>query len=188
MYQDLLRDASFFELLHRMDLDLSEAARCCGCRCGGVLHSARYRRKPRGGPPGLAAACSVRESYCCAEEGCRRRSTPCSVRFLGRKVFFAVVLLLVPILRDGMTAARFRRLESELPVSRRTVLRWRRFWRDQFPTTWSWLALRGAVPDLPRASAPGSLLDAFSGVEVGRDRVIAVLCWLSDSTAEEHPR
>jgi len=136
----------------------------------------------------LAVACSVRESYCCAEEGCRRRSTPTSVRFLGRKVFFAVVVLLVPILRDGMSAARFRRLESELPVSRRTVLRWGRFWREQFPTTWPWLALRAAAPDVPQSSAPDSLLAAFSEVEGVRDRVVAVLRWLSDSAPEEHVR
>jgi len=188
LYQELLRDASFFELLHRIDLDLAEAVRCRGCCCGGVLHCARYRRKPRGGPAGLAAACSVRESYCCAEEGCRRRSTPTSVRFLGRKVFFAVVLLLVPILRDGMSAARFRRLESELPVSRRTVLRWRRFWGEQFPTTWPWLALRAAAPDAPQASAPDSLLAAFSAVDAGMDRVIAALCWLAEPAPKEHVR
>src|SRR5258708_31315061 len=48
-------------------------ARRGGCECGGVLHSARYRRKPRGGPSGLGAAFAVRDSFCCA--ACRRRAT-----------------------------------------------------------------------------------------------------------------
>ena len=87
MYQTLLRDASFFELLLRFDDDLAAAVRQAGCGvCGGVLHSARYRRKPRGGPAGLGAEHALRQSFCCAAEGCRRRATPPSLRFLGRKV------------------------------------------------------------------------------------------------------
>jgi len=181
LYQELLHDASFFELLRRMDVDLAESTRSMGCPCGGVLHSARYRRKPRGGPRSLPRECSVRESFCCSVDGCRRRSTPPSVLFLGRKVFYGVVVVLVPILRAGLTPRRFRRLAKQLAVSRRTVRRWQRWWRETLPSTRLW---RGARAELAlgasEASLPGSLLMAFSAVDEGRDRLYAVLMWLSD--------
>lgn len=177
MYQELLGDASLFELLRAIDLDLAEEVRSAGCRCGGVLHSARYLRKPRGGPPGLGREHGIRESFCCAEEGCRRRATPASVRFLGRKVFFSVVVLLVPVLRDGLTPARFRRLERELPVSRRTVQRWRRWWREAFMTTTLWRRRGAELPQLEEDRLPGSLLSAFSSP--GLAGVVSVLRWLA---------
>ncbi len=177
MYQELLGDASFFALLRRIDIDLAEETRVSGCRCGGVLHFARYRRKPRRGPSNLSRDCCIRESLCCSLDGCRRRSTPRSLRFLGRKVFFGVFVLLVPILRDGMTPERFRRLEGQLPVSRRTVLRWRRWWQETVPSTRFWRALRANLPlgDTAASSLPGSLLTAFSGVLDTQERLVAVL-------------
>jgi hypothetical protein len=54
LYQSLLFDASFFSLLLRIDQDLAQQVRAGGCPwCGGMLHRASYRRKPRGGPAGL---------------------------------------------------------------------------------------------------------------------------------------
>jgi hypothetical protein len=56
LYQTLLRDSSFFALLLRFDEDLAAEVRQAGCgMCGGALHSARYPRKPRGGPAMLGA-------------------------------------------------------------------------------------------------------------------------------------
>lgn len=189
MYQELLRSASFFEVLRRIDVDLAEAARLAGCCCGGALHYARYRRKPRGGPSGLSRACCLRESLCCSVDGCRRRSRPASVRFLGRKVFFGVVVLLVPILRDGLTPARFRRLEKALPVSRRTVQRWRRWWREIVPLTRFWRALIAVLPlGCVAALLPGSLLAAFSGTADGRKRLVAVLRCVSDLDLDDRAR
>jgi len=181
LYQDLLHDASFFELLRRMDVDLAEETRLAGCPCGGVLHFARYRRKPRGGPDNLSRECCVRESLCCSEDGCRRRSTPPSVLFLGRRVFFGVVVVLVPILREGLTPRRFRRLEKRLALSRRTVRRWQRWWRETLPSTRLWRGARAELAlGVSEASLPGSLLLAFSAATEGRDRLYAVLMWLSD--------
>ena len=59
------------------DRDLAAVARAAGCaRCGGVLHSARFRRKPRGGPVGLGEAYDQRLSFCCASDLCRKRTSP----------------------------------------------------------------------------------------------------------------
>lgn len=180
MYQTILRDSSFFSLLLQLDQDLAAEARAAGCACGGALHSAHYLRKPRGGPDGLGAEHRMRLSFCCSVEGCRKRVTPRSLRFLGRKVFFGVWVLLLPVLRDGPTRERLRRLEEVFGVSRRTLLRWRRFWREAVPVSRFWESRRGhfAVP-VTVQRLPGSLLEAFTVTADPRGRVLAVLRFLS---------
>ena len=176
MYQSLLQDSRHFDLLLKLDEDLAAEARRAGCGCGGVLHSARYERKPRGGPAGLGPESAVRFSFCCAREGCRRRVTPASLRFLGRKVFFGVLVLLVPVLRDGPTPERLNRLCERFAVSVRTLRRWIRFWRETFVTSRVWQAARGRFARPVREEAmPGSLLGAFSEISETEDRVVAVL-------------
>src|SRR5260370_36916099 len=91
LYQTILNDASFYRVLLKCDEELAEQARQRGCGCGGKLHSARYPRKPRGAPEELQEDYSRRRSFCCAEEGCRNRTTPESFRFLSRRVDVAAV-------------------------------------------------------------------------------------------------
>jgi hypothetical protein len=49
---------------------------------------------------------------------------------LGRKVFWSVVVLLVPVLRQGPTPKRVERLCATFAVSVRTLRRWMRWWRE----------------------------------------------------------
>ena len=184
MYQTLLRSSSFFTLLLRLDEDIAAQARKVGCACGGVLHSARYARKPRGGPEGLGPEHSMRLSFCCSVEGCRRRVTPESLRFLRRKVFFCVWVLLLPILREGPTPERLHRLEAAFTVSRRTLLRWRQWWREAFAQSQFFESMRGrfAAPVSVEA-LPGSLLAAFSEIAQPKERVLAVLRFLGPLTS-----
>lgn len=187
MYQSLLRDSRLFDLLLRLDEDLAAQTRRAGCACGGALHSAHYERKPRGGPEGLPAGGALRFSFCCAEEGCRRRAKPPSLRFLERKVFFGAVVLLVPVLRDGATPRRLGRLREEFGVSSRTVRRWCRFWREVFVSSRLWAALRGRFRmPLAAASMPRSLLEAFCVDQVS-DRVIAALQLVSSLSTSHAP-
>ena len=183
MYQALLPDSSFFDLLLRFDEDLAEGVRHAGCECGGALHRAFYERKPRGGPAGLGPEHAVRFSYCCEKEGCRRRATPASLRFLGRRVFFGVVVLLVPVLRDGPTSKRLERLSAEFAVSLRTLRRWIRWWRETFAASRFWLASQGLFARPVASQAlPSSLLLAFEGLGEMRPRVLAMLRFLSPIT------
>lgn len=50
-------------------------------------------RKPRGCPASVVEDYSSRYSFTCGR--CEKRATPASVRFLGRRVYLAVVLMLV---------------------------------------------------------------------------------------------
>ena len=111
-----LTDTSFYQLLTRIDESIAEEVRARGCDCGGVLHSARYPRKPRGVRSALDESYDSRLSFCCARDGCRRRSTPPSVRFLGRKVYLGVIVVLLTVLHHGLTEARCRRLREALDV------------------------------------------------------------------------
>lgn len=147
MWQQLLGDARLYELLYRVDVDVAEEVKGRRCRaCGGPLHVANYPRKPRGEalPAALAERYEARLSFCCGREGCRLRTTPPSVRFLGRRVYLATVVVLVTAARHG--EARARGLARGLPgvlISRRTLARWVAWWRETFPMTTCWGTLRG---------------------------------------------
>jgi hypothetical protein len=126
----------------------------------------------------------VRFSFCCGVDGCRRRRTPASLRFLGRKVFFGVVVLLLPVLREGPTPARLSQLEQVFEVSRRTLLRWRRWWREAFAQSRVFSAWRGRFAEPVALDAlPGSLLAAMSAGLPGTQGVLALLALLVPLTS-----
>lgn len=160
-------DARLFETLAKFDEDLAAEAQAAGCRkegCGGRLDRANYPRKPRGAP--LPVGYDKRHSFCCAEDGCRRRVTPPSLRFLGRKVFVGVVVVLVSALRHGVTDRRARALREAAGVPRTTLARWRRWWTMTFVATSFWQQAR-AMLQAPVAidELPGSLLGCFVGAD-----------------------
>lgn len=163
MYHKILRDASLYDVLFKIDLDLAATTRAGGCAaCGGRLHSARYPRKPRGGPDDLGPESEWRLSFCCAADGCRQRATPASVRFLGRRVYLGVVVMLVTAMTHGVTPRRAAELRELLGVKRRTLERWRSWWREVFVASPFWRSVRGRfMPPLAVGALPGSLLARF---------------------------
>jgi hypothetical protein len=165
MDEALLTDARFHRLLLGFDQDLARSARAAGCPyCRGVLHSARYWRKPRALPAGLGDEFRQRLSFCCAVENCRQRTTPPSLRFFGRKVYWAAVLVLVSVMRGGARSVPMRRLQELVGVSRRTVSRWRRWWHETFVSTAFWQGVRGTLREPVSTHAlPASLLERFAG-------------------------
>jgi hypothetical protein len=181
LYTTLLTDATLYEALIAIDQELAVTAQAGGCRrCPGRLHHGDYPRKPRGGPSTLPAAYDRRTSYCCAR--CRKRLTPPSVRFLGRRVYLAVVVVLACVLRQGPTPTRVRRLREVLGVSADTLARWHRWWRDVFVRTAFWRAARGRFAEsVDETDLPRALLARFSGD--ARAAVVGMLRFLSPVTA-----
>jgi hypothetical protein len=158
----LLQQVTFWTALLSLDQELAAKARLGGCSCGGVLHRADFPRKPRGGPPDLPPEYGYRFSFCCRQEGCRKRVTPPSVRFLGRKVYLHAVIILVAALRQGATPRRVRELSELFGADRRTIVRWRVFWQEQFPRTAFWKVARGfLLPVVDAASLPLELLRRY---------------------------
>jgi hypothetical protein len=170
MYHGLFGDASFWQFLLAVDQDLAETCRGEGCACGGALHCADYPRKPRGGPRRLPELCERRLSFCCARDGCRKRKTPPSVRFLGRKVYLAAVVVLVAAMRQGPTPRRVRELTERFGASRQTIARWRVFWTEHFPQTKFWHNARARlVPAAEVAAFPYDLWKVFVRGDDDRD-------------------
>lgn len=182
MCQKLLSDVKLYEALLRFDRDLAETVRLEGClECRNRLHRANYRRKPRGHPEEVGPDFDVRLSFCCGQDGCRKRRTPPSVRFLGRRVYLGVLVVLVSALSQGLSPTRERRLREELGVSRRTLSRWRTWWEELFPASRFWqIAKARFSPSVDPAELPQSLLDRFGGGT--RNGLLALLAFLSPIT------
>lgn len=181
MCHGILGDARLYALLRKFDEDLADAARAGGCECGGVLHAANYRRKPRGRPGELEREDELRFSFCCDREGCRGRVTPPSVRFLGRRVFLGAVVVLVSAMMNGPNATRVAKLSSLVGASERTLRRWRTWWRTAFAESAFWKGAAGCFArPFAHEALPHSLLERFAGDE--RERLGAALRFLSPIT------
>lgn len=159
--QRLLQDLVFYGRLERGDEEIARGRQARGCRCGGPLHQGHYRRKPRGGPLGLTAMFDLRFSYCCGH--CRARTTPPSLRFLGRKVYLGAIVLLLPAagrrLPPGVVAA----LRRALGPSVRTLRRWLAWWTEIFTRTAFWKVARARLmPVVDEAALPASLVERFT--------------------------
>jgi hypothetical protein len=162
MYHDLPRAARFWSVLLAIDHDLSEKTRKLACPCGGRLHTANYLRKPRGTLVQLPPPQCLRLSFCCDRDGCRKRVTPPSVRFLGPKVYLGVIAILISAMRQGPTPRRVRELSQRFGADQQTIARWQAFWRERFPQTPFWKTERARlVPLVEIVALPFSLVDAF---------------------------
>jgi len=152
---------SLYRLLEHVDSELARQVREQGCQfCAeGALHRADYDRKPRGG----SEEWTLRHSYCCDKEGCRKRHTPASVRYLGRKVYVAFVVVLMAALDQGLSPARWAGLRLVLPnIDRRTLERWRQWWRENFTASAFWMAARARfMPPVREEPMPLGLCERF---------------------------
>lgn len=163
MCHDRLGSASEFSLYLQIDADLAAQTRASGCQhCGGRLHVSNYLRDPRGLLFEPTRKQRTRFSFCCDQDECRKRATPPSVRFFGRQLVLASLFILVTALRDGR---RIRELCEMLDVDRRTIARWRAWWKEQFLASPVWGALRGLLPQpVAPADLPRGLLDYYGGL------------------------
>lgn len=159
----LAQDAKWQVTVTAMDLQLAEERKSKGCPyCGGKLHSARFPRLLCG-ESGDAPISVHRHSFCC--ETCRKRVTPPSVRFFGRRRYAMTSMLLISVLQPGKAKkAQHDKLRSLLGISKRTLARWRLWWREALVRTPLWRA-EGAIilPPIPRQDLPGGLIERFVG-------------------------
>jgi hypothetical protein len=177
--QKLLSDARLYSLQLKFDVDLAEEARAKGCGiCGGRLDSARYPRKPRGALTNLPNEYASRLSFCCAAEGCRKRCTPPSLRFLGRRVYLGAVVVLATAMQQGVTPLRAKRLRELFGVSLRTLRRWREWWKTAFVESAFWKVAKARFsPQADASEFPLALLARFGADE--QARLLALLRFLA---------
>jgi hypothetical protein len=86
-----------------------------------------------------------------------------SVRFLGRRVYLGLAVVLMSARHAGQTSAAAR-LGEGLGVPVRTLERWRQWWRTDFALTPLWQARCARfMPPVATSRLPGELLDRFTG-------------------------
>ena len=150
----------------------------------GHLHSAKYKRKPRSGAEKIETV--YRHSFCCDQDGCRKRHTPPSVRFLGRRVYWGVVVVLVSAAHHGLTPERVRVLREALGIDRRTLERWREWWLETFVQSSFWKIARARfMPLICQKTLPLSLGRAFQLDRPGQ--LLELLKFLSPLTTTSIP-
>ena len=164
MCHALLQDPKFFRLLLQIDIDEAAKVQACHCPCGSVLHKADYPRKPRGCPREFRPDFESRLSFCCSR--CRKRSTAKSVRFLGRRVYLGLAVVLMSVRRTTLSATAVQLCDT-LGVPARTIARWRSWWLQLFPATPLWQAVCARfMPPVEVIHLPPSLIARFTGSPV----------------------
>ncbi len=178
-----LGKAEFYRILFRIDEDLARLARENTCRyCGGPLHVANYDRKPRGGPGDVPEWQVLRQGLCCGREGCRKRTLPPSVRFMGRRVYWgALVVVLTALRQQRHCGATVAKLKALFDISHKTLLRWLRYFREAFPQTPLWQSLRGRVSaEVSNGALPQALLEHFGSTHKDpQEALVACLRFLA---------
>jgi hypothetical protein len=188
MCQRILEDARFFSILEQFDEDLAAKAKAGGCpRCGGRLDRSDFPRKPRGGPSLLGQGYDKRLSLCCDVTGCRKRVTPPSVRFLGRKVYLGAVVVLATAMQSGVKPKRLSKLRDLLGVSIKTLKRWRVWWREVFSNSPFFKTARAFFSrPVDMETLPLSLLEAHGWPASPQDTILKVLSLLKPITTWPH--
>lgn len=156
-------------LLNSIDQEFAVKAQKKGCLyCGNKLHQANYPRSPVGILPDFRKYYDQRLSFCC--DICRKRTTPESVRFFGRRWYPGSLLILISVLMLGINERRLLQVKRHfgIVVSESTWKRWRRWWRESFITTPFWRKEKGLVSTAISANKtfPRALLNIFqAGLE-----------------------
>lgn len=165
-----------------VDVAIVEKVAAAGCPfCGGVLHRGDYPRKARwGGFVEISGALARRFSLCCSREGCRKRATPPSVRFLGRRVYLGVAVLVASLLALASLTASEAVRASAVPAQ--TLRRWLRWWSGPFTETDVFMEIRAHLVPPPRvAGLPHSLISRMTGVDMAA-RIASALRLLAPLT------
>lgn len=182
-----LIERAVLESLRQLDIEEAERVRQQGClrpHCGGKLHQANYPRKPRG-IEDVAEEDWWRLSFCC--EQCRCRTTPKSVRFLGRKVYYAAVVLAVVLRATTLV----RRVSAATGASAATIRRWEKWWGLPILKSKWWQEVRARLmPPVDERVPLRSLYERFrAGAPDARTALTKLLLFVSPLTVPEaYPR
>jgi hypothetical protein len=105
------------------------------------------------------------------------------VRFLGRRVYVGIVVVLVSAMVHGVSDGRTRRLRETLGIDKRTLGRWRAWWGERFVAGDFWRALRARfLPLLEEGRMPLCLVEAFEATAC--EGLVKLMRFLSPITTD----
>jgi hypothetical protein len=122
---------------------------CCRHCKSKALSWSNYNRKPRGLPKELSQDTldkyRYRFSFICRP--CRLRTTPPSVRFMGRKVYTALSILWISLACEQGISPPLHdlRILMESCLSQQTIERWMRWWQHNVWNCSFWKTFRGQL-------------------------------------------
>ncbi len=188
MSHEVGSEFNFHAWLFWLDVRAAERIQASGCpHCEGPLHVSNYDRKVRGlSEEATDAGCyGLRLSLCCGREGCRRRATPPSTRFSGRRIYAAIAVLALSLslsVEERAEAVEVGEVEERRGApARSTRKRWRSWWRHTlFEMPWFGAMCAQFAEPVEMASAPDSLLAKFRGALTAR--VQDLIVWVSPLT------
>jgi hypothetical protein len=104
-----------------------------------------------------------------------------SVRFLGRKVYGGIVVVLVSAMMHGLREDRVKRLRQVLGMDRRTLQHWREWWTRTFTQGRLWRAAQGRFRHpIVEERLPLGLVEAFGAQQ--RNGLVNLMKFLSPIT------
>ena len=167
MSQNFLHKSRFHAHLIKIDRELANICAEKGCiLCGGKLHQSDYPRSPMGISQAFRDQYAKRTSFCCKD--CRKRTTPPSARFFGRRWYPAPLHIFISIMICGISKRRIALIEKHfgIVVRESTWRRWRKWWRDEFVATKFWSQAKGKLPpgnDITQGSFPRAIFNFYTG-------------------------
>lgn len=172
---EIVFGCEFFAALFLIDEGIARRVAADRCPvCGGALHRSDYKRKPRGAQIAPAGEESVlRHSLCCDREGCRKRATPPSLRFLGRRVYLGAVVIVASLVARSIVVAAELRRRTGVPA--RTTRRWLAWWEGPFLSTEVFVAVCARLIGVAVEELPGSILARLAGSPTEKVRTLLKL-------------
>ena len=167
MSQNFLYKSSFHERLTEIDCELANICAEKGCsHCGSALHQANYPRSPMGMPSAFRDQYSQRISFCCVD--CRKRTTPPSVRFFGRRWYPAPLFIFISIMVCGINKRRIALIKRHfgIVVRESTWRRWRKWFSSEFVVTKFWQKTKGqlsAGDEITQCVHPRTIYNLYTG-------------------------
>jgi hypothetical protein len=183
MFDQIEFAREFFVALEETDAEIVQQVQKEGCQvCGARLYRSDFERKPRGA---LMAAAgeefATRFSLCCGREGCRKRATPPSVRFLGRRVYLGAVVIVASVVAQVLRTAETLGRAREVPAG--TVRRWQGWWKGAFLRTEVFMALRARLIGIAVEDVPASIVRRLGEPgDTPEGQVRSLLTWLKPLT------
>lgn len=143
MYTKIYLEATFWLLLSKIDEKIARFYHQIPCiYCTKKMYWGNYPRKPRGIPSIAEDFFAFRYSHCCS--GCRKRRTPPSARFLGRRVYVAIFVMMFfyPDTDDDHSEL----LNSmSIGMDLMTPVRWSAWWSIDIPVSCIWKKICGPL-------------------------------------------